>query len=64
MMRAVNETVMLRCTKVVNWLDWSFVVQVGAGSMVWAFDVRSPISVKKLRWCSVGLAWMGRRVRV
>ena len=46
MMRAGWETVMSRCTIVVNWLDWSFVVQVGAGSMVWAFEVRCPIVVK------------------
>ena len=46
LMRAGWETVMSRCTIVVNWLDWSFVVQVGAGSMVWAFEVRCPIVVK------------------
>ena len=41
-----GETLMSRCTIVVNWLAWSFVVQVGVGSMVWAFEVRGPIGVK------------------
>ena len=41
-----GETLMSRCTIVVNRLAWSFVVQVGVGSMVWAFEVRGPIGVK------------------
>ena len=55
---------MSRCSIVVNWLDWSFVGQARAGRMVWAFEIRGSIGVKKLRWCSISLAGVGRRVRV
>ena len=63
MMRAGWE-VMSRCSIVVNWLFWSFVAKVGVGRMVWTFGVRGAIGVKKLGWCSIGLAGVGRRVRV
>ena len=63
MMRTVWE-VMSRCSIVVNWLVLSFVAKVGVGRMLWTFGVRGAICVKKLGWCSIGLAGEGRRVRV
>ena len=56
--------VMSRCSIVVNWLVLSFVAKVGVGRMLWTFGVRGAICVKKLGWCSIGLAGVGRRVRV
>lgn len=64
LMRRAGWEVMSRCSIVVNWLFWSFVAKVGVGRMVWTFGVRGAIGVKKLGWCSIGLAGVGRRVRV
>ena len=47
--------VMLRCTIVVNWLAMRFVVHARIGSMVGASEVRGPIVVNWLGWCSIGL---------
>ena len=63
MMRAGCD-VMSRCTIVVDWLVSSFVAQAGVRHMVWAIEVRGAIGVKKLGWCSIGIAGVRRRVRV
>ena len=63
MMRTGWEVV-LRCTIVVDWLVSSFVAKVGVGRMIWTSRVRGAIGVRKLGWCSIGLAGVGRRVRI